>query len=258
MIAPVSPNPTGHHPRDISSEMLESAITSAARPDLLCELVGLSRKAFGFYPHHYPYTISHSWAARKLEHSALGARVLDIGAGLSPMPLFLARRGAFVHTVDPHRTVRSLPVANDWNEWGFFDYAQLHPSLRSHHCSIADLVPSGKFDVIYTICVIAHLHHKVRKSLLRRSRDLLRRGGVLLLAVDLVPSTNLLWNHVEGREVEPLVEHGTIDDVLNQLCDLGFQIDEARTLRDITHSRTEHFYIAAVLGHRQEGTFHGV
>jgi SAM-dependent methyltransferase len=231
------------HPRDISKDDLSSAMESAARPDLLRQLVDTSRRAFSFFTSHYPHTINYPWVARTLEGLPRRSRVLDIGAGVSPLPLFLAERGAFVDCVDPHPTVRTPPPADDWNEWGFFDYGRVHPNLTAHHCTIAEFPLSDSFDVIYSVSVIAHMPGLVREEALQRCRELLQPGGVLLLAIDLIPATDVLWTLSEGREVEPPEQHGTTDDILQQLALLSFQINEARVARNIPKSRTDLLFI---------------
>jgi SAM-dependent methyltransferase len=231
------------HPRDITVDDLSAAIDAAARPDLLRQLVDTSRRTFNFFTSHYPHTINYPWVARTLEDLPRGSRVLDIGAGVSPLPLFLAERGAMVDCVDPHQTVRTPPPADDWNEWGFFDYGRVHPNLTAHHCTIADFAPSYNFDVIYWVSVIAHMPRLVREDALQRCRVLLQPGGVLLLAVDLIPATDALWTLSEGREVEPPAHHGTTDDLLQQLGLSGFQINEARVARSVPKSRTDLLFI---------------
>jgi hypothetical protein len=145
------------HPSDIASGDLQRALVTAERPDLLMRLVEISRRAFGFYTHHYPHTINYPWLAARLERLPTGSRTLDIGAGVNPLPLFLAERGIFVDCIDRHRLVRKPPVAPDWNEWGFFDYATLHPNLTAHHCDVAAFRPSAMFAAIYSACAIAHM-----------------------------------------------------------------------------------------------------
>jgi hypothetical protein len=39
-------------------------------------------------------------------------------------------------------------------------------------------------------------------------------GWRLLLAVDLLPKSDFLWNRSGGVEVEPPTEHGTVDDLV--------------------------------------------
>lgn len=231
------------HPRDISDDDVSSAVASAARPDLLLQLIDISRRTFRFYPSYYPYTITYPWIASKLEALPTGAKILDIGAGLNPLPLFLAEKGSSVDCVDAHSLIRTLPSQPDWNEWGFFDYRQIHPNLTSHHSKIAEFTPPGSFDAIYSACVLAHMPHEVREDTVSRSRRWLRAGGILLFVIDLIPSTKYIWNFCAGLEVESPEEHGTTDDLLGQLTTLGFQINEARSIREIPKSRTDIFLV---------------
>jgi hypothetical protein len=50
---------------------------------------------------------------------------------------------------------------------------------------------------------------------------------------------DFLWNLSEGDEVEPLLGHGTVDDLLGQLTSLGFQLSQSRVLRTLRRSRTD-------------------
>ena len=217
----------------------------AAQPnaDLLCHLVELSRSAFGFYPSHFPYTITYPWACERIGQLPEGSRVLDVGAGVSPVPLFLANKGILVDCVDNSRHIRTLPSAAGWNEWGFLDYGHLHPNLTSHHCDITKFAPATRFDAIYSIAVLAHMPRTIRESTLHRCHDWLRPQGSLLLVIDVIPSTDFIWNRSEGVEVEPPIQHGTIDNVLNQLKRVGFRVDECRIMRTVYKSRTDLLFI---------------
>jgi hypothetical protein len=236
------------HPRDILSENLEFAISTADRPDLLRKIVELSRRAFGFFTNSgFHYTINYPWAAAHLEHLTEGARALEIGAGLNPLPLFLAERGVFVDCVDGSSIIRTPPPADDWNEWGYFDYSVFHSELTSHHCNVANFIPRSAFEVIYSICVVAHMSRATREETLRRCRKWLKPGGTLLLAIDLIPATDFLWNRGEGL-LEPPPEHGTMHDVMSQLFELDFAIAEQTVVRNVPrHSRTELLFIACKL-----------
>ncbi len=145
----------------------------------------------------------------------------------------------FVDCVDKHPTIRTLACAQDWNEWEFFDYSRLHQNLASHHCDVAEFAPSAPFDAIYSISVLAHMPRVVREEILRRCAIWLRPTGILLLAIDVIPSSDFLWNRSEGLEVEPPIQHGTVADVVDQLVELGFQINESRIMRGVYKSRTD-------------------
>ncbi len=214
-------------------------MAASGSADLLRELVEISRAAFGFFVDQFTQTINYPWVAARLEDLSAGSRVLDVGAGVSPMPLWLANRGVLVDTVDNHPITRTLPPAEDWNAWGFFDYRQLHLNAASHHEAIGEFHSACRFDAVYSICVLAHMSRVMREDTLRRCRGWLRSGGRLLLTIDLIPSTDFLWNRSEGREVEPLLVHGTADDVVRQLTSVGFRLNQSRVLRTLRRSRTD-------------------
>ena len=102
--------------------------------------------------------------------------------------------------------------------------------------------PAFKFDAIYSACVLAHLTRQARYTTLRNCREWLRPKGALLLAIDLIPSSDFLWNRVEGREVEPLLSHGTIHDLVKQLKGFEFDISELEYVRTVKNSRTDLFF----------------
>lgn len=209
------------------------------RPDLLRALVECSVKHFGYFDTYFPYTILYPWLVSVAELFPVGAVVADLGAGISVLPAYLASRGFEVETVDNHPTVRTLPVTEEWNGWGFFDYSVLSNNLRSHHCSAEQFLPSRKFDAIYSIGSMAHMPAQARNEVLRRSFDWLRPSGHLVLGLDLIPSSDFLWNRREGQEVEPPVRHGSIGDLVNWLRQVGFDLETVRTVRSLMHARTD-------------------
>jgi hypothetical protein len=203
----------------------------------------LSRRAFGFHTSHYPHTINYPWIAEQLEHLPKGSRLLDIAAGVSPVPLLLAEWGMIVECVDRHPVVRTPPTMPDWSEWGFFDYGTLHPNLTAYHCDVADFTPRASFDAIYSISSLAHFPRVAREATLSSCWEWLRREGLLVLAIDVIPSSDFIWNRSEGLQVEPPIQHGTVDGVLRQLAELGFQIKESRIERAVYKSRTDLLFI---------------
>jgi SAM-dependent methyltransferase len=220
---------------------------ATARPDLLARLVHIARERFGFFPSHYHNTIGCPWVARMLEDLPRNSRMLDIGTGVSALPVFLGERGAIVDCVDSHPIIRTPPPGADWNEWGFFDYGRIHPNLTAYHCEIADFTPHGNFDAIYSVAAIAHMPRSARENAFERCRILLRPGGMLLLTVDLIPSSDFLWNRREGQELEPRAQHGTIADVSRELTGLGFELNHVRVHRMLPASRTDLLFIHCTL-----------
>jgi 2-polyprenyl-3-methyl-5-hydroxy-6-metoxy-1,4-benzoquinol methylase len=236
------------HPNDIDAASFNRVARLTPRPDLLRHLADVSRASFGFYTKHVPRAIEYPWLAAKLEPITPGTSVLEVGAGLNPLPVFLAARGAQVVTLDPHPSVRVPPFQPDWNEWGFFDYSWFGPRLESRNVGIESFASDGGFDVVYSVSVFEHLPRSVWELALERSRAWLGTDGRLLLTVDLVPETELLWNLAEGVEVEPAAEHGTVDDLVQSIERLGFVIDERTIMRGVPESRTDLCFLDCVVG----------
>jgi hypothetical protein len=232
------------HPRDISAEDMEIATAAATRADLLQRLAQESRQAFGFYTSHFPHTVNYPWIIERLEGLPEGSQALDIGAGVSPVPLLLAQKGVRVDCVDNSKYIRTLPSGPDWNEWGFFDYATLHPNLKAHHCDIGDFSPSILYHAIYSVSSIVHMPRTCREDMLRHCHGWLHPRGLLVLAVDLIPSSDFLWNRADGVEVETPIRHGTVDDLMAQITGLGFEVDEFTIKRGVYKSRTDLLFIA--------------
>lgn len=233
-------------PHDLGAVDFNEASRLSKRPDLLRQLVDLSRGTFGFYTGHFPRTIEYPWVAEKLETLHPGQRVLDVGAGLNPLPLFLSRRGVKVDTLDSHPVVRVPPTTPNWNEWGFYDYARVHPNLRSHHLNALTFQPESAFDVVYSVSVIEHMPRAVWEAMLDRCRGWLARNGRLVLTIDLIPGTQLLWNYSEGVAVEPVEVHGNVDDFVSCLRKLDFTPTEISIRRQVPKSRTDLLFIDCV------------
>jgi len=233
-------------PQDMSAADLNNASRFNKRPDILRHLVDLSRETFGFYTCHYPRTIEYPWVAEKLEGLRPGQRVLDVGAGLNPVPLFLARRGVKVDTVDSHPEVRTPPTTSHWNEWGFYDYARAHPNLRSHHLSALDFEPESPLDVVYSVSVIEHMPRAIWEALLARCRRWLARDSRLVLTIDLIPGTESLWNYSEGVVVEPVEVHGNVSDFVGCLRKHGFTPREISIQRHVPKSKTDLLFVDCI------------
>lgn len=232
------------HPHDLSQEDCRVAFSSVERPDLLAELIRVSRDTFGFYTRHFPFAVKHSWVAGKLEPLPAGSRALDFGAGLSPLPLFLANRGVRVECIDNSTLIRELPPKADWNEWGFFDYGRVHPNLAAHNCDVLKFEPGSPVDVIYSTGALAHLLAADRVSALRKFGAWLRPTGTVLLTLALIAGTDFLWNLSSGAEFEPRAQHGTVDDLLRELLALDFRVADYRLVRKVHKSLSDFALIA--------------
>lgn len=234
------------HQRDIRPETINKAFKEVNRPDLLRYIVDVSRHHLGFYTSHYPRVFEYSWLLEQFEGMS-NLKVLDIGAGVCPLPLSLSKMGMEVTTVDSHPTVRLQKDKEDWNEWGFLDYSTIDNKIVSKHINFTEYSTSKKHDCIYSVSVIEHMPKSVRQKVLKKSAKLLKKGGSLLLTIDLVPNTDNIWNLSEGKEVEPISKHGTITTLKNELQSNGFEIEASSTQRNIAYSRTDILYIRARL-----------
>lgn len=234
-----------NHSRDLSSEMLNKAFEEVNRPDILQYLVDVSRSNLGFYTSHFPRVFEYTWLFEQIENKT-GA-VLDIGAGVCPLPIALALNGFTVTTVDSHTKIRKLTDKADWNEWGFLDYSILNSDIQSHNIDFLKFKSKKLFDFIYSISVIEHIPKSNRLKVLKNASKLLKKGGKLLLTIDLYPNTENLWNLSEDKEVEPIEVHGNVSTFKNELKKYGFEIVQEDIQRDIPKSRTDVYYVIATL-----------
>lgn len=224
---------------DISLPDLAYGLMETPDWPLLNELVALSRDKLGFYPSTIIRTIEYPWFARRLERHA-GERVLDVGAGVCGLPLWLADQDCAVTTVDPHRLVRDPDNRDDnWNEWGFIDYGRIDPRITALQVDASTYDAPEPFGAIYSVSVLEHLPADLRRSIFANLQRQLAPGGRLYFSFDLVPDTDDLWLLSEGKQVEDPAIHGTIESIVGELEALGFLISEFTTIRHISGSRTD-------------------
>lgn len=237
-------------------DVLDRLLTEVDRPDLLKQLVEISRTSFGFFNRNHHMSIYYHWMARELEPFPAGQRMLDIGAGIYPIPLWLAARGHRVDCVDGSPLVRRLPPTPDWNEWGFFDYSALDGKLRSFNCNISAFEPAAEsYDVVYAVGSLSCLSKGEWPGTLRMIKRALVPGGTLVLCVDVVRDTDFLWNWVMsenstdeeyGGDMVPLAEHVSLSDLRGNLADAGLRIDGFTLDRQVAESPTDHLFVRCV------------
>ncbi|MFM9025277.1 MAG: class I SAM-dependent methyltransferase, partial [Planctomycetaceae bacterium] len=234
---PPAPPPA---PNDITAEALADALARSPTPEALRSLVDVSRRWFGWFTRHPSRAFEYPWVAERAGRLRSG-HVVDVGAGISPVPLYLTLHGLRVTTVDNSDLIRD-PAAgtSDWNEWGFLDYATLQPAIRSVHGDAADLdLPNGSCAAVFSISVLEHVPAATRRRMWPRFAEWLAPGGLLLLTVDLMPGTEHLWNRAAGREVESLDVHGDLDALTVELAAVGLVPAERVDLGGLPGMRTD-------------------
>jgi 2-polyprenyl-3-methyl-5-hydroxy-6-metoxy-1,4-benzoquinol methylase len=225
--------PTHKHRRDYTPETLSQVAGRQTNP---LRLIGVRTSAWdtvGFFPDHAPRLWEYPMTA-DLVMSLLqpGSRIVDIGAGINPLVPYLTARGYEVDTVDPSSKIRTWPRSEDWNEWGFLDYAQAGFAHHSWNCTLDQLPPEERFDGAYCLSVIEHLPGDGRRSLLGDIAQRINQEGVVILTVDLVRGKDDLWNRSQGQTVEPRRRHGRLKDVISEGRSVGLEAVDVQTVRD--------------------------
>jgi hypothetical protein len=224
-------------------EEVALAMTSVARPDVLARIHETSLRHLGWIDEYPPYLVIYPWVAAALAHLRAGDSIIALGAGITPMPLYFASLGLLVQTVDGSSLVRRLPSSRDWNGWGFLDYSTADPRIKSTNCRVREFAPDRRHDAAYSVGMIAHLPASERHELFANLRAWLKPGARFLFTVDIMRPTDFIWNRAEGKEVEPVSTHGTIDDVYAELTNLGFSVSQFRVLRNVRGSITDILFV---------------
>jgi 2-polyprenyl-3-methyl-5-hydroxy-6-metoxy-1,4-benzoquinol methylase len=212
---------------------------------LLLSLIEQSKSRLGFFPRTIIRTIEYPWFAENLIAMGKG-RVMDLGAGVCILPLWLAQQGFDVVTVDLHTTNRNQQDPSIWNEWGFLDYGALDDRIASHNINALEFTSETLFDAVYSVSVIEHMPAVVRRAIINRLPTWLRPEGKVFLSIDLIPGTDQLWLLSEGVEVDLPHEHGTLDDLLDELRHAGLTIGDLQRVSAIANSRTD---LALIVAH---------
>ncbi len=225
---------------DIGDERLKWALDSTDYSNILGDLVVLSRKHFGWFTKHTPRAFEYPWVYVEAG-TVCGSNILDIGAGISPLPVLFAESGAIVLTVDNSPIVRRASEdPSSWNGWGAFDYSAISNNISSLHKNVLSAELKEKsFDCIYSVSVIEHMTANDRRDLWSRIEKWLKSDGILLLTVDLVPNTHRIWNACQGKVVETEEEHGDLDNLIEELTKRGLKLIVSKFLRDLPDCRVD-------------------
>lgn len=235
------------HKNDLPVDVFDQIIPIAKRKDLLRLAIDISRKHLGFYTKTSIRAVEYPWILERLLELETGSEIIDIGSGISPLPIILSDKGYYVNCVDNHSNIRTYDKQSEWNEWGFLDYSQISSNLKSFNIDILKFRPGKRVDAIYSVSVLEHMPRSIWEQTLKRTAKWLRPGGVLLLTLDLQPESDSLWNLSEDKEVDLPDEHGTLKELLNVLVKLNFDISEFLVQREIPYSRTDVAFISCKL-----------
>lgn len=232
---------------DLAEEQLRELETLTQYPSTLDEVRQTSRAAFGWFTKQEARSLEYPWVV-EFSGDVAGKRVIDLGAGVSPVPLVLADRGADVTTVDyMPADSRQLDTRD---EWGFLDYSTIRSTITSINgdATKVELDRAG-YDVVMSISVIEHMPAEVRRRVLARAAEWVRPGGRLVLTIDLQPNSNELWNLDRGETVDPPAQHGTLTDLEDEIVAVGFELVRVEIVRWASDTRRTD--LAFLLGIRQ-------
>jgi lipopolysaccharide transport system ATP-binding protein len=220
---------------DIGDRQLAKAIAESANPAVLAELAAISRQHFSWFNRRSTRSDEYVWVVQQLA-ALQGGLIVDVGAGVSPLPIYIARLGHEVLTIDGSST-RRVPGEGQlsWDGWGYLDYGLIERGIASMNANaIAVQLEPGSVSACVSVSVVEHMPGAGRRTLFGKFRDWLAAGGRLLLTIDLVPGTEDLWNLDQGQVVESRDTHGTLADLIRELENAGFAIRESAVRRGYT------------------------
>jgi SAM-dependent methyltransferase len=224
--------PLGRHPRDFTPATLDPLVDRHPDPLALAAVRVVAWRTLGFYPDHAPRLWEYPVVIRLLTDALPpGGSIVDVGAGTTPLAPFLTGLGYRVDTVDPSDELRGWPPADDWNEWGYLDYAAVGLARHSWNLTLDGLPTLRPFDGLCSVSVIEHVPGDVRRDLLREFARRVRPGGIVVLTVDLVRGCDDLWNRNLGVEVEDPKAHGTLSDIVDEAAREGLELVSQETVR---------------------------
>jgi 2-polyprenyl-3-methyl-5-hydroxy-6-metoxy-1,4-benzoquinol methylase len=233
-------SPVDKHPRDYVASTLAPLVARHPNPLSLVTLRLHARRTTGFYPDHAPRLWEYPVVAGLVaDHLPPGSRLLDVGAGVTPLAPFLTSQGYTIDTVDPSETIRTWPPQPDWNEWDFLDYGTAGLAHRSWNCTVGELPVRPTFDGAYSVSVIEHVPAESRRALLADMSARTRLGGLVVLTIDLLRGGDDLWNRNLGVEVEDFDTHGSFQDVIAECAAVGLELFRDDVVRDWGDTRVD-------------------
>lgn len=233
---------------DICNSVLDKFLGSPyidADSLLFCVLV--SRLYFGWFTKHLPRLYEYPWLISMMPHSLDGMRVAEFGAGLSPLPLILAQRGAAVHTIDNSSIIRDVFDLDNANEWGFIDYSEIFDGIISYNEDLVDhTFAPNSLDCWYSISVVEHMPAEIRRMIFKIMANTLKVDGKLYLTLDLKKGSNDLWDLSGGELVDSDVDHGDKESIIFELERVGFKVDDIFNVEMPSSERVDVLFLSAV------------
>lgn len=233
-------------------DRIDQARRMSTTVDTLDEILHVAMEEGGHVPGgHFPRLFEYPWVLHQILKMENVERVADIGTGISPLPLALARRGMQVYTFDASQLELTWEMPTRWSTWGYLDYSHRSANIKSYNKYFsANLVPETKYDVIYSVSVIEHIRKSARVEIWNEAAKALSKRGRMIFTIDLERYSNNIWNRSQGRLVEPYEVHGRVEDVCRELQDAGFVVEMQEVLRGLPLSRVDMLLFTARRGAR--------
>jgi len=181
------------------------------------ELKALSQKHFKWHSTHFSRKWEYPWVASRLADMKLdGLKLLDAGAGMSPIALWAADNGAHVVTVDSG--------GQKGKGAGFVNYTCYNALIASHKADFAKMpfLADNSLDVVVSVSVIEHVISRKRQESWAEWNRILKPNGRLILTLDLVGPSDRLLNKRDGQRLETNEAHGYLSDLRWELQRFGY------------------------------------
>jgi SAM-dependent methyltransferase len=178
-----------------------------------------SREAFdGFVAGNPLRAWEYAWVMQQVaKHGSGSGTAVDFGAGKSPIPILLSRLGYTTSVVDSDQLEGEYA-----NEWEWIDYGKW--DVRTHRAGMQDrLFEEGSLSVAVSVSAIEHMPAVDRRKAITEIVRATRRGGVVVVTIDVLPDGKHLWN-LAVDELEPIEVHGTVDTFVAELLGAGLQM----------------------------------
>jgi len=191
---------------------------------------------------HWSRKWEYPWAVLNADLQA-GMRVLDVGSGGSPFPVYLAMSGFECYAADPYldqgrhmkswrrRFLSFLRIANAWGLPPGADKGNKRLALVRYYSEIIQelSLPEGFFDRVFCISVMEHIPKSEWPLCIKQLAKVVRHGGRLLLTLDMsTPDAN-----------ERVHEHLITACPLNFVNNIDYPVpipDEDKELRHTGHT----------------------